>query len=124
MAAVIEHDDRFLVTRRQAGVHLEGLWEFPGGKIDAHETHAEALRREIREELNADVTVGELALAVTHTYPEKTVTLYFYRCSLVGEPQPLLGQEMRWVTRDALATLGFPAADEELIRILTQTAAR
>ena len=124
VAAVIEHDDRFLVTRRQAGVHLEGLWEFPGGKIDSHETHAEALRREIREELDADVTVGELALAVTHTYPEKTVTLYFYRCSLVGEPRPLLGQEMRWVTRDALATLGFPAADEELIRILTQTAAR
>jgi 8-oxo-dGTP diphosphatase len=51
VAAVIEQDDRFLVTRRLEGVHLAGMWEFPGGKIDQNETHAEGLRREIREEL-------------------------------------------------------------------------
>jgi mutator protein MutT len=124
VAAVIEDGDRFLVTRRQPGVHLEGLWEFPGGKIDGEETHSDALRREIREELDADVDVGDLLLATTHVYPEKTVTLCFYRCRLVGTPRPLLGQEMRWVDRDELAALGFPAADAELIRILTQTAAR
>ena len=124
VAAVIEDDDRFLVTRRQAGVHLEGLWEFPGGKIDGRETHAEALRREIREELDTDIEVGELVLATTHVYPEKTVTISFYRCRLAGTPRPLLGQEMRWVPRAALATLGFPAADEALIRLLSQTAAR
>jgi mutator protein MutT len=123
-AAVIEEHDRFLVTRRQDGVHLAGMWEFPGGKIDPNETHVDALRREIVEELGADVSVGDLVLATTHAYPEKTVTLYFYRCSLMGAPSPLLGQEMRWVRRDELRTLGFPAADEELIRILTQTAAR
>jgi mutator protein MutT len=124
VAAVVEHDNRFLVTRRQPGVHLAGLWEFPGGKIDPDETHADALRREIREELDCDVTVGELVFDVTHAYPEKTVTLYFYRCTLAGTPRPLLGQEMRWVAREELSTLGFPPADEELIRILTQTAAR
>lgn len=124
VAAVVEEGGRFLVTRRQAGVHLEGLWEFPGGKIDADETHAAALRREIREELDADVRVGDLVLATTHVYPEKAVTLYFYRCTLGGVPRPLLGQEMRWVDRDELRTLGFPAADEELIRLLTQTAVR
>lgn len=124
VAAVIEDQDRFLVTRRQAGVHLAGMWEFPGGKIDPSETHAEALRREIREELDADVDVGELVLATTHAYIDQTVTLYFYRCSLIGEPRPMLGQEMRWVDRETLRTLGFPPADEELIRILTQTAAR
>lgn len=124
VAAVIEEGGRFLVTRRQDGVHLAGLWEFPGGKIDPDETHEAALRREIREEIEADVQVGDLVLATTHVYPEKAVTLYFYRCTLAGVPRPLLGQEMRWVDRDELRTLGFPRADEELIRILTQTAAR
>ena len=124
VAAVIEDADRFLLTRRQAGVHLEGLWEFPGGKIDEHETHSDALRREIREELDADVEVGDLVLATTHAYPEKTVTLFFYRCRLLGTPRPLLGQEMRWVARPELSTLGFPAADEALITLLSQTAAR
>jgi 8-oxo-dGTP diphosphatase len=124
VAAVIEDADHFLVTRRQAGVHLEGLWEFPGGKIDDRETHAAALRREIREELDADVEVGELVLATTHVYPEKTVTLYFYRCRLVGPARPLIGQDMRWVPRQELATLGFPAADEALISLLSKTAAR
>jgi hypothetical protein len=52
------------------------------------------------------------------------VTLYFYGCALLGEPRPMLGQEMRWATRDELRALGFPPADEQLIRILTQTAAR
>ena len=118
VAAVVEEDGAFLVTRRQAGVHLEGLWEFPGGKIDPAESHAGALRREMREELDTDVDVQDLVLHVTHAYPEKTVALYFYRCTLHGRPRPLLGQEMRWVPRAELAALGFPAADEELIRLL------
>ena len=124
VAAVIERDGRFLLTRRQKGVHLEGMWEFPGGKIDPDETHAAALRREMREELDVDVSIGELALATTHAYTEKTVALYFYRCALIGTPRPVLGQEMRWVTREELSALAFPPADEDLIRLLTQTAAR
>lgn len=124
VAAVIERDGRFLLTRRQKGVHLEGMWEFPGGKIDPDETHAAALRREMREELDVDVSIGELALATTHAYTEKTVALYFYRCALIGTPRPLLGQAMRWVTREELSALAFPPADEDLIRLLTQTAAR
>jgi mutator protein MutT len=119
VAAVIEEAGRFLVTRRQAGVHLAGMWEFPGGKIDEDETHVDALRRELREELDTDASVGDLVLATTHAYPEKTVTLYFYRCQLLATPRPMLGQEMRWVDREELPTLGFPPADEELIRMLT-----
>ena len=118
VAAVIELDDAFLVTRRQAGVHLEGMWEFPGGKIDPGETHVDGLKREIREELDADVDVHDLVLATSHVYPDRTVVLYFYRCALQGSPRPLLGQEMRWVPRSELSTLGFPPADEELIRML------
>ncbi|MNC85464.1 CTP pyrophosphohydrolase [compost metagenome] len=118
VAAVVERDGAFLVTRRQPGVHLEGLWEFPGGKIDPDETHADALRREIREELDADVEVLDLALATSHAYPGRTVILYFYRCALSGSPRPLLGQEMKWVRREDLDALAFPPADEELIRML------
>jgi len=120
VAAVIERDGAFLVTRRQAGVHLEGLWEFPGGKIDPDETHAAALGREIREELDADVDVRDLVLATHHAYPDRTVVLYFYRCDLKGTPRPLLGQEMQWVRREDLAALPFPPADEDLIRVLRE----
>jgi 8-oxo-dGTP diphosphatase len=119
VAAVIEQDDRFLVTRRQKGVHLAGMWEFPGGKIDPAETHADALRREMREELDTDVDVGALVFDISHAYSDRTVTLYFYRCVLKGVPRPLLGQEMRWVPRAKLPALGFPPADEQLITLLT-----
>jgi mutator protein MutT len=122
VAAVIEEAGAFLVTRRQKGVHLAGLWEFPGGKIDEGETHAAALAREIREELDADIEVGDLVFHVTHGYDDRTVALYFYRCTLTSQPRPLLGQEMRWVPRGDLAALGFPPADEELIKLLTGSA--
>jgi len=123
VAAVVERGDHFFLTRRHAGVHLEGMWEFPGGKVDAGESHADALRREIREELDADVDVHDLVFEITHEYPDRAVALYFYRCSLHGEPRPLLGQEMRWVPRGELASLPFPPADTELITRLTESAA-
>jgi mutator protein MutT len=115
VAAVVEEQGRFLVTRRPAGVHLGGMWEFPGGKIDENEGHAAALEREIREELGVDVAVRDLTYETVHAYPDRTVALYFYRCRLLGTPRPLLGQEMRWVAREELASLGFPPADKELI---------
>jgi mutator protein MutT len=124
VAAVVEDGNRFLVTRRPEGVHLAGMWEFPGGKIDEAETHQQALRREMLEELDVDVDVRELLLHTTHAYPERSVALYFYRCTLLGTPRPLLGQQMRWVPRAELASLGFPPADEQLIRRLTTEEAR
>ena len=124
VAAVIEQDDRFFLTRRHAGAHLEGMWEFPGGKVDAGESHADALRREIREELDADVDVHGLVFEITHEYSDRTIALYFYQCGLNGQPRPLLGQEMRWVPRGELGSLAFPPADAELITLLTESAAR
>lgn len=118
VAAVIERDDAFLLTLRPDGTHLSGHWEFPGGKVHHTETHVEALRREIFEELDAVADVGELVHTVTHAYPEKTVELFFYRCGLQGEPKPMLGQQMRWVHRIELASLPFPDADRDLIRRL------
>ena len=115
VAAVIERDDQFLLTLRPEGTHLAGHWEFPGGKVHDSETHAEALRREIFEELDAVAIVGELIHTITHAYPEKTVALFFYRCELVGEAKPMIGQDIRWVPRDELASLPFPEADRDLI---------
>lgn len=124
VAAVIEDNHRLLVTRRLPGVHLEGMWEFPGGKIDHNEAHPDALKRELREELDVDVEVGELMHTTTHAYPERTVVLYFYTCRLLGTPRPLLGQDMRWVARAELASLAFPPADKELIDRLVASGAR
>ena len=119
VAAVIERDDAFLLTLRPAGTHLADYWEFPGGKIHDGETHAEALRRELLEELDIVATVGDLVHRVTHAYPEKTVELHFYCCGFDGVPKPMMGQGMRWVRRGELAGLPFPEADRDLIRILS-----
>ena len=121
VAAVIEDSHRFLVTRRQPGVHLAGMWEFPGGKIDPDETHEAALRRELLEELGVEAIVGERVYRTQHAYPDRTIKLYFYRCRLNGAPRPLMGQEMRWVPRAELRSLGFPPADTELIELLTKS---
>lgn len=119
VAAIIERGNAFLLTLRPDGTHLAGHWEFPGGKVHDHETHAEALRREVFEELDALVVVGELAHTVTHAYPDKTVELFFYRCNLLGEPKPMMGQEMRWVDKGELRALPFPDADRQLITLLS-----
>ena len=118
VAAVIEHGGRFLLTRRQDGAHLAGLWEFPGGKIGTGESHTDALRREIIEELNADVIVHDLVLETTHAYPDRTVTLFFYRCDLLSVATPMIGQEMEWIPKAELSALTFPPADDELIKML------
>jgi 8-oxo-dGTP diphosphatase len=117
-AAVVERSGAYLVTRRLRGTHLEGLWEFPGGKCEQGETHEGCLVRELREELGCDAVVGAKLLEVAHEYPERTVELHFFRCELTGQPQPLLGQEIRWVGRADLRALEFPPADDELIQLL------
>jgi mutator protein MutT len=120
MAAVIERDGRFLVTRRLEGTHLSGYWEFPGGKCDPGETPEACLARELREELGIDAQIGNEIVVTEHTYPERTVRLHFRRCEITGEPRPLLNQEMRWVSRDEMRTLPFPDADRKLIELLTE----
>ena len=120
-AAIVEDRGRYFLTRRLKGVHLEGLWEFPGGKIEPGESLADGLRRELREELGIEVAVGEEVFAVTHDYEDRRVELHFLACTLLDTPVPLLGQEMRWVPRNELRSLEFPRADEELIRVLASS---
>ena len=117
-AAIVEDHDRYFVTRRQTGVHLEGLWEFPGGKCEPDETLERCLRRELREELGAEAVIREEVFTVTHDYPDRSVELHFLSCTFMNAPVSLLGQEMRWVARGDLASLAFPPADEALIAFL------
>lgn len=117
-AAIVEDHGRYFVTRRQKGVHLEGLWEFPGGKCEPGESLAECLRRELKEELGTEAVVGEEVFTVTHHYADRSVELHFLSCTFLNAPVPLLGQELRWVAREELKSLKFPPADDELIRVL------
>jgi 8-oxo-dGTP diphosphatase len=121
VAAVIEKDGKLLITRRREGTHLSGLWEFPGGKPEPGEALEDALRRELREELGAAVSVLERIETVDWQYPDRRVSLVFFRCGMEGEPRPLEGQEMAWVTRAELARYEFPAADARLIERLSRS---
>jgi 8-oxo-dGTP diphosphatase len=117
-AAILEDHGHYFVTRRDKAAHLGGLWEFPGGKVEPGESIAEGLRRELKEELGADVEIGEEVFTVTHDYADRSVELHFLSCTFLNAPMPLLGQEMRWVPRDELTSLKFPPADDDLIRVL------
>ncbi|MBI1959104.1 MAG: 8-oxo-dGTP diphosphatase MutT [Candidatus Rokubacteria bacterium] len=119
VAAVIERADRLLITRRPEGSHLAGLWEFPGGKPHVGESLEDALRREAREELGAEVTVLDRLDTIDWAYPDKRVRLVFFRCTMQGEPRALEGQEMAWVARADLCRYDFPAADAALIARLS-----
>jgi len=123
-AAVVEEEGRFLVTRRQKGVHLAGYWEFPGGKCQPGEALEACLRRELQEELAVDATVAGHLLTTSHDYDDRRVELHFFACRISGTPQPLQQQEIRWVAREELRELTFPPADHELIEILTQRVLR
>ncbi|HVY61790.1 MAG TPA: (deoxy)nucleoside triphosphate pyrophosphohydrolase [Planctomycetota bacterium] len=116
-----------LVARRPEGVHLAGLFEFPGGKVRAGESPAHACARECREELGADVVVlGLAAPPVVHAYPDRTVTLSFFRCALAAgspEPRALASAEVRWVERARLRDLPWPEANLDLVARLASDVA-
>ncbi len=118
-AALVFRESRLLITQRPAGSHLEGLWEFPGGKLEPGETWTECLQRELREELDLEVLVGELFSEVTHAYPEKVVRLRFFKCRPAGaEPKAIGCAALRWVDRDSLTNFEFPPADAQLLQAL------
>ena len=121
LAAVIEREGKLLVTRRLEGTHLPGYWEFPGGKCEPGEAHESCLARELLEELNVGCEVGEEILVTEHAYPSRSVRLHFRWCRITGAPTAVLGQEMRWITREELGGLQFPDADRELIELLLRS---
>lgn len=121
IAAIVEREGLILVAQRVAGTHLAGCWEFPGGKLEPSENHRQCLEREMKEELDATVEVGPLVHSTSFAYPKRTVELHFYNCVLTNEPTPLLGQQLRWVSRPELETLQVPPADLELVRLLVDS---
>ena len=118
LAAVIERDGRFLLARRLKGTHLAGLWEFPGGKCEPDEPHEACLARELCEELGVEASIGAELIVIDHAYPERTVRLHFRRCEIAADPQPMLGQELRWLTRAELGDVELPEADRALVEML------
>src|SRR5512134_975858 len=103
-AGILWNGAEVLITRRHDHDHQGGRWEFPGGKRHDGETMEECLRREFREELGIDVAVGPLWRALSHVYPDRTVSLYFHFCSDASStPRPLDVAELRWVAPEALA---------------------
>jgi 8-oxo-dGTP diphosphatase len=120
-AALIFRDSKLLIAQRPAGVHLGGLWEFPGGKRERGETFESCLEREIREELDCSIEVGNLVFQNVHTYVEKTVDIRFYHCALThGEPKPIECDALEWVTKDQVGDYSFPEADLALLEHLNQ----
>ncbi|MFN7142079.1 MAG: 8-oxo-dGTP diphosphatase MutT, partial [Limisphaerales bacterium] len=120
-AGLVFRNGKLLITQRCKGTHLEGLWEFPGGKREPNETFEECLFRELQEELGIEVKVGEMIDSLTHDYPEKTVQLNFFRCELVkNEPQTIGCDAVEWITASELDNYAFPAADARLLQMLRE----
>lgn len=113
VAAVVERDGRYLITKRRPNAVLPDLWEFPGGKVEDGETDEAALAREMEERLGASVGVGQLISYVSHPYATYTVDLYLYECALKGDAlEPRAVQEYRWVASSDFDDYPFTPADE------------
>lgn len=123
-AGVVARGGRLLVAQRPPGDARAGRWEFPGGKLEAGETAAACLVRELREELGIEVHEPAFLMRVTHDYPELRVHLHAYRCRWrAGEPEAREHARVRWVTLDELGALEWADADRPIVaRLLRRDA--
>lgn len=117
-AALVDADNRVLISKRPEGKQLAGLWEFPGGKVDAGETPESALIRELKEELGIEVCETCLApfTFASHAYREFHLLMPLFLCrNWEGEVDPREGQEVAWVRARRLADYPMPPADAPLV---------
>jgi 8-oxo-dGTP diphosphatase len=113
VGALIEQDGRYLITQRSPSATLPLLWEFPGGRVEAGETDAAALARELREEMAIEVEVGERVVHVDHAYEDYDIDFCVYRCRLrKGPVRNLRVHAHEWVRPEELDRYEFPPADE------------
>ncbi len=113
VAAVLEKDGRYLITQRRSSAVLPLMWEFPGGRVEQGETDAQALKREVRHRLGADIDVGKLISFVSHPYEHYVVDLFLYECMLLGEALEAKNvNAFRWVTSAEFDQFPFTPADE------------
>ena len=120
-AGILVENGKVLLTQRKAGAHLEGLWEFPGGKVEAGEDPRAALARELEEEIAIAVNVGEAVDVTFHRYEEadKAVLLLFFEVTRKpgsGDPKIVDVAAFQWTAKDELDALTFPAADVAIVR--------
>ena len=121
VAAIIIKDGEVFATQRGYG-EWQGWWEFPGGKIEPGETPQEALVREIREELDADISVGALLETVEWDYPTFHLTMHCYLCTLLSDSLNLNEhQAAAWLTPQTLSTVKWLPADEEMVERIRET---
>lgn len=121
VAIITNQQGEILIDKRKAGGEMGGLWEFPGGKIETGETVNECIAREIKEELNLEIVVGDRLTTISHEYKTFNVTLYVYDCQyLSGEPQTLECEEFRWVNSSDIDQYQFPEANIQIINLLQQ----
>ena len=122
VAALIWQNGRFLICQRPENKARALLWEFVGGKIEPGESGEEALVRECREELGMTVAVGDIFTDVTHVYPDLTVHLTLYHCTIAeGEPILLEHADMAWITPDEIGHYEFCPADVEILVKIVKT---
>lgn len=113
VAGVIYKDNKFLIAQRNLKKAQGGLWEFPGGKLEPNERAEDALKREIKEEFDADIEVGNYIGESVHHYPEKDIKLMFYKANLISENLTLLEHEScAWITKENKDDYEFAGADK------------
>ena len=119
VAAIIRKGDKIFATQRGYG-EWKDWWEFPGGKVEPGETPEEALKREIREELDAEIAVDKYLTTVEWDYPKFHLTMHCYLCSLLTDALHLNEHEAaRWLGADDLGSVRWLPADEQLIPLIT-----
>lgn len=115
VAAIIRKEDKIFATQRGYG-DWKDWWEFPGGKMEAGETPEEALKREIKEELSADISVDEFLTTVEYDYPAFHLTMHCYLCTLLDEAMHLNEHEAaRWLSKAELRSVKWLPADLEVV---------
>ena len=113
VAALVEHDGRYLITQRRENAVLPLLWDFPGGRVEAGESDEAALAREVRERLGATVEVGQLISFVNHPYEKYAVDLYLYECTLLDDQLRCCAvHDYAWVTSKEMESYSFTPVDE------------
>lgn len=110
-AAVVLRNDRLLLATRPSGTHLEGKWEFPGGKVRQSESLAQCIERELAEELHLEARCSGELFPLDYAYPEKRICLHFMACSIENEPQPAEGQSVGWFNAEEALALDLAPAD-------------
>jgi 8-oxo-dGTP diphosphatase len=120
VGVILDADHNILLTRRPEHVHQGGLWEFPGGKVEADESLSAALERELQEELNITPLKTSSLIEIHHDYGDKAVLLDVHVVwEFTGEPSALEGQPMVWATPEELVDYQLPAANLEIVKAIS-----